>query len=960
MRKRLLFLVMITGFGKGYAQQFGGNPPSLRWHQINTDTVRVIFPDGLASQARQVARTVTYLSAHNRRSIGSRELKTNIVLQNRTVTANGFVSLSPFRAVFQVTPPSDNFSLGSLNWVSLLSLHEYRHALQNMNFRSGIGRTFYDLFGENGQAVVTNALIPDWFWEGDAVFMETALSDQGRGRLPGFLEPFKGLAYADKHYAFAKIRNGSYRDLVPNLYPLGYMMTAYGRDTLGNYLWEMATQQALLNRRLITTLNKRYPERPYHSLRYGIYPLSSALHYLSGTKIPGFYQRSLAYFARRWDSARSEMRVTPVAVVRGNPSRSVLNYRYPHPVGDGSVLAVKYGYAYTPRIVRIDTSGNTSLVVHMGNTGDDYFSAGGGKIAWTEVRPNARWGWTDYSVLRVYDTLSRRTHTLSVRSRYFSPAVSPDGRRIAVVEMTGSEASRLVILDAASGAVEKRLPNPEHFGYTYPVFTPDGNALVAAVRDSLGRMAWIRQPLRGGPPRMLSDFFLRTFGPPALQGPYVYFPAGFGATVQLYALDTRTGTLWSIADRPLGDYSVGIDTAGRRLVFDEYSAKGYFLASVPLDTASWTPLDTTGLLAPSPSPVVEALRAEGGPVTGRIPRGDFSITPYKRGAHLINIHSWSFLPTYPEVGLYLQSQDILNTLTWTAGGGYNVNENSPYLSGSLAYAGWFPIVYANYKRTFHRTGYLSGQKLIWNESDASVGFGIPLSLSSNRYGRSLVLGGFLHRNALNFQPSSALKNTFTRVTYLDGTLSFSNGLLHAVQQLYPRFGQSVSVDYARAVGKAFAQQLTVAGDLFLPGLLRNHSFYLSGAYAVKDVRRQYKFSDHFSYAGGYDAVPYREIYNLGANYQLPLAYPDWGTTWAYLLRIRLHGFFNYSHAAMLPGVSPREATYRSVGGTLYFDCRFFTALSISWGIRYSYLLDHDFGDPGRKGQLQLVVPLTIF
>ena len=26
------------------AQQFGGNPPSLKWRQINTDTARVIFP----------------------------------------------------------------------------------------------------------------------------------------------------------------------------------------------------------------------------------------------------------------------------------------------------------------------------------------------------------------------------------------------------------------------------------------------------------------------------------------------------------------------------------------------------------------------------------------------------------------------------------------------------------------------------------------------------------------------------------------------------------------------------------------------------------------------------------------------------------------------------------------------------------------------------------------------------
>lgn len=960
MRKFLL-LLMIMGFHQSYAQQFGGNPPSIRWRQINTDTVRVIFPEGLRASALKVARTVSYLSRHNRASIGSREQKTSIILENRTVESNGFVTLSPFRAVFQVTPPSDNFSLGSLNWSTLLSLHEYRHALQNMNFRRGLGRTFYDLFGENGQAVVTNALIPDWFWEGDAVFMETALSHQGRGRLSSFLEPFKSLDYANIHYPYAKIRNGSLRDMVPDRYPLGYMMTAYGRDSLGIYFWEMATQQALFNQKVISVLNHRYPGRPYHSLRYGIYPLSSALHYLSGTKIPGFYRRSLAYFSRGWDSLRRTRSLTPVKVLKRNASKSVLNYRYPHPSAGGSVLAVKHGYAYTPRIVRVAPDGTESLITRMGNNQDDYFSTARGKFVWTEVRPNVRWGWTDYSVLRIYDTLTHRIRTLSHHSRYFSPALSADGSRIAVVEVTPGELSRLVILNAQSGRVERTLPDPQGLAYTYPVFTADGDHLVAAVRDTAGRMALISQPVDGGPPRLLSPFWLRPVGPPRILGENIYFPADFSGSVALYRFNTRDRTLWRVTDRLLGDYSLGIDTAGKRIVFDEYSARGYFLASVPLaDTSQGAPVDTTGLLEPAPTPVPTAIRAEGGPITSRIPQRDFPVTPYRAGAHLINIHSWSFLPTYPEVGLYVQSQDLLNSLQWTAGGGYNVNENSPYMSGTLAYAGWFPVLYGNIKRTFHRTGYVSGRQVFWNESDASAGFGIPLSLSSNRYGRALVLGGFLHRNSLNFQPSDALKTYFTRITYLEASLSFSNGLLRSVQQIYPSFGQSLSLSYDRAIGKAFAQQLTATGNLFLPGISRNHSFYLSAAYGIKDVRRQYKFSDDFSYASGYHAVPYREVYTLGADYQLPLAYPDWGTTWAYLIRIRLDGFVNYTHAFMLPGVNPREGTYRSVGGTVYLDTKLFSSLSIPWGIRYSYLLDTDFGEPGRHAEIQLVVPLTVF
>src|SRR3982074_627127 len=40
------------------AQQFGGNPPSIKWMQISTDTARIIFPAPMDKQAQQVAAIV--------------------------------------------------------------------------------------------------------------------------------------------------------------------------------------------------------------------------------------------------------------------------------------------------------------------------------------------------------------------------------------------------------------------------------------------------------------------------------------------------------------------------------------------------------------------------------------------------------------------------------------------------------------------------------------------------------------------------------------------------------------------------------------------------------------------------------------------------------------------------------------------------------------------------------------
>src|ERR1051325_7721741 len=87
--------------GALYSQQFGGNPPSLHWKQINSDTARIIFPAGLASQAPRAASIVHHLAAQPSTpghaqgsgiSLGNKLYKINIVLQNQTIVSNAYVA----------------------------------------------------------------------------------------------------------------------------------------------------------------------------------------------------------------------------------------------------------------------------------------------------------------------------------------------------------------------------------------------------------------------------------------------------------------------------------------------------------------------------------------------------------------------------------------------------------------------------------------------------------------------------------------------------------------------------------------------------------------------------------------------------------------------------------------------------------------------------------------------------
>ena len=242
-KKFLLYPALIISLSIN-AQQFGGNPPSIKWKQINTDTVRIIFPFGLEEHAAQVANISEALSRTTIHSIGRRIRKINIVLQNQTTISNGYVALGPYRSEFHLTPQLNSFELGSLPWIQSLAIHEYRHIQQYNNFRKGFASAFYFAFGEEGQALANALTIPDWFFEGDAVYQETEVSHQGRGRMPYFFNGYRSLWSAGKNYSYMKLRNGSLRDYVPDHYPLGYMFVAYGRERYGEELWKKVAEDA--------------------------------------------------------------------------------------------------------------------------------------------------------------------------------------------------------------------------------------------------------------------------------------------------------------------------------------------------------------------------------------------------------------------------------------------------------------------------------------------------------------------------------------------------------------------------------------------------------------------------------------------------------------------------------------------------------------------------------------------
>ena len=159
-----ILLLLIASATLTKAQEFGGNPPSIKWKQINTPAAKVIFPVGLDSAGLRVANIVTQMNKAIQPTIGFKQKQISILLQNQTTIANAYVGLAPFRSEFYLTPEQNSFDIGSLSWPEQLAIHEFRHVQQYNNFNVGFSHFLKVIFGEGGQALGNDVAIPNWFF----------------------------------------------------------------------------------------------------------------------------------------------------------------------------------------------------------------------------------------------------------------------------------------------------------------------------------------------------------------------------------------------------------------------------------------------------------------------------------------------------------------------------------------------------------------------------------------------------------------------------------------------------------------------------------------------------------------------------------------------------------------------------------------------------------------------------
>lgn len=925
----LLFLIPLTRL---HAQRFGGNPSSQKWKQINTGTVRVIFPGGQEKQAQTIAGVIDGLQQKDSNSLGNQLRKVSMVLQHRSLISNGYVGLAPFRSELYTTAPQNAFDLGSVDWATNLAIHEFRHVQQYSNFNKGLSKLAAFILGEEGQAVANAASIPDWFFEGDAVYTETQFTRQGRGSLPKFFSGYQSLNLSGRKYSYMKLRNGSLRDFVPDHYDLGYLLVAYGRKKYGTDLWKKVTDDAARFKPLV-------------------YPFQGAVKKYTGISFAKFVDDALGFYQNQWENISVQ---EPEWITRVE-KKNVVNYQFPYLMEDGTVLTIQNSYTQIPAFTKVKTDGATERITVRDIAVDPYFTYRNQHVVYASYQPDARWGNVENHSLKLLDLRNGEVKTIETQTRLFSPDLSADHQSVLAVDVHATGGSTVVKLNITDGKKDSILSEPDII-YSYPRFAAANNGFYVVERTQNGNMGISWNDFSGKNNRSVLTPANRIIGFLQLKGDTLIFSTTHAGKDELWAVIDRSehATPYRLASYPTGIYQGVLNREGK-VIASAFTADGYRLAAFnPL----WEKVNNTDELKSlyvGNNLSIAATAEWSTLVTNKYP-----ITDYKKSFKLLNIHSWRPYYDRPEYSFTLYGQNVLNTFSSELAYTFNENEKSHKLSYDGAYGGSYLQPVFGASQTWQRSVRLNRDTTVqWNESLVYAGLRLPFNFTEGKQFRNLTLQATFNRNAVGW---TGIAKNFLRdasFQYFDLRLLYTGQVQRAVRQIFPRWGQSFQTRYRQTMGNAKAWQMLMSGVLYLPGMDLTHNLVLTGAIQSRDTMNQYNFSDNFPFSRGYQAVNFPRMYKFGVNYHFPIAYPDWGFgQLVYFQRLRVNAFYDLSVGKSLR--TGRTFNFGTIGGELFFDTRWWNQEPVSFGVRYSQLLDQQFIGGTKAGYWEIILPVALF
>lgn len=905
----------------------GQNPSSVTWRQINTAHFQVIYPDYCDSIGQYTAARLEHIYKMIGHTMGHDPKKVSIILQSNTTTSNGFVTWAPKRSEFYTTPPQDN---DVINWIDLLAIHEFRHVVQIDKLNQGFTRLIYFLLGEQAIGGVLGLAVPPWFLEGDATLTETVLSQGGRGRLAIFETRLRTQLKSMGPYSYSKAQFGSYKDYVPSHYHLGYYLTAYGRRTYGPDIWDKTI--------------KRIARFPFVPFRF-----STALKKETGVSSRMFYEQAMAELDSIWTHSDSLQNKMNYEVVNSRKNSVPLDYQLPISLPNGKVLAVKSGYGQINQLVVLGKDEKEERQFTFGPYRKYSLSTNGSKVVWAEVRFNKRYSYENYSVIQILDLETKKIEAWKSKTKYFSPAISPKGEKIVVVEVSNKAECGLRIVDINDNSSGYNLTNMQAgVLYRHPSWSED-EAKVYCVRQDENGNSIVEIDVVSGDERIVFGPIFENLNYPSLNADRLLFHAAFSGVDNIYMLSLSTKMVVQLTDVKSGAYQPSWCFGGDSILFSQYSPVGHDVVKLSLKEGVNKPVQIKESEFPNYfEPLLDQELAT--TATETLKDTVYASSKYNEPLHWFNIHSWQpysqvgLGDVNPNLGFSIMSQNKLSTVVTVLQGSYDYRQKVRKLELDMDFLKPELQLGLNFhdRLFFDQNIELDNgdviDEILVRGTDISLSY--PMNLTKSKYQVYARWTGAMSLNYLSYVTPQVEELYSETNIPLSTEVSIVRSLNRSKRDVLSRWEQGYSFYVWRVIfGEVNSEQVFLYNRLWanFPGFLKHHV-------AVVEYMNESNSGLAFQAARlprGYRMISHTNLDLLSFRYSAPIAYPDLNLSFlTYVQRIKATLFAEY-------GRLNKAGSYfglPSYGVELSADMnllRYFLLFDI--GVRYAYA--DELGNP---------------
>ncbi|MFW5944849.1 MAG: TolB family protein [Bacteroidota bacterium] len=917
----------------------GQEPASTKWMQINSSHFQLIFPEDFEEKAQHIANILEYSYTRVSSSLEHEPRKISVIIHNRSVKSNGFVAPAPHRMELYSVPPQDN---NPMPWLEHLCIHELRHWIQIDKLNQGITRVLNYVFGEQATAMVAG-LLPMWYLEGDAVISETALTNNGRGRVPDFTKLIRSrLRDSLPLYSFDKMLLGSYNNNTPNHYELGYHMSSWARYRYGKELWQ--------------DVEDYVAEKPFRMASF-----SFGLNRFTGGYSGELYDSSMTFYKRFYSGNTRDSHEDYAQEITDDPHKSYKSYRHPRYTEDGDILALKKDYSRLPRFVKI-SAGEDEILHIPGRMSFDRFSYARDLIVWSEEIPDTRWDNRSFSVVKMFNMKTGTERELTGKTRFFAPDISNDGKHVAVVEVTRQNEYRLVVLDTEHGWIQKQFNAPDGIFLQQPVWSADRKHIFAIGTGKKGKGIYrLNYDTEAWHVVLKPSFREIQYLSPGED--YLYFKAARKHKEEIFALDLKEQRLFQVTHSTVNASDVFCSPSSDTILYASFNSEGYNLFKQALDNSTFEPVKKE---ADPDNSIISSLQQEEGQLfrSEDIPENRYETGPYRKWKHLFNFHSWA--PFYMDYninqksingispGLSLFSQNLLSTALTTVG--YSYQSGVHKFNSQFIYKGWYPVfrISTNYggKPEVIRASSVEWKPELSNDyMEFNASASLPMNFTRNKYITGLV-------PLVEYEYDRDFYHNYRDDYYLRGlkTIDYNIWFYHyqrmAHRDLQPRWGFTFDLNHRTSPfsGKIMGNMTSVSSRAYLPGLTEDHGIKLRLGYQ-KQNPEAYLYTSYLKFPRGFKPSQTWKLFTFRMDYLFPLFYPDWNIpSVLYVKRFKADLFHDYAMNQKQvvkdnQRVWEKQGLY-SVGTELTSDfhlARFMFPFSA--GVRYAYLpqlTDHRF------------------